>query len=132
MGIAITVAQYPRLGCYELVRGDRIGKCRSEWAIRRPANVRTMRWSVDSPPRPFTLLVRFQIGEGKHEDAEAAFAKTRELTLRENGVIAFELHREARNANRSVVYERWKSLAALEEHLADAVHLTHQHAHSEI
>ena len=76
-----------------------------------------MRWSVGPPPQPFTLLVRFQIGEGKHEDAEAPFAKTRELTLRENGVIAFELHREARNANRSVVYERWKSLAALEEHL---------------
>jgi len=72
---------------------------------------------LKDPTRPFTLLVRFQIGEGMHEDAEAAFAKARELTLRENGVIAFELNREARNASRFVVYERWKSLAALEEHM---------------
>jgi quinol monooxygenase YgiN/uncharacterized protein YndB with AHSA1/START domain len=69
------------------------------------------------PTQPFTLLVRFQIGEGNHADVEAAFARARELTLRENGVIAFELNREARNATRFIVYERWKSLTAFEEHL---------------
>ena len=72
---------------------------------------------LKDPRKPFTLLVRFRVKEGMEENVEAAFAAASTATRKEKGVMAFDLNREAKDATRFVVYERWKSLAHLEAHL---------------
>lgn len=72
---------------------------------------------LKDPAKPFTLLVRFQVREGAQEEIEAAFARARTPTSKEEGVMTYHLNREAKDASRFVVYERWRSLADLEAHL---------------
>lgn len=72
---------------------------------------------LTDPRQPFTLLIRFQTKATEHENAERAFARARAPTLREKGVMIFEMNREASDPAQFVVYERWESLAALETHL---------------
>ncbi len=65
----------------------------------------------------FALLARFRVNEEAQDKVAAAFAEARAATLREAGCIAYELHREAGDPARLVVYERWRSLTDLEAHL---------------
>jgi len=81
------------------------------------AIIAMFRAQLKDPTRPFTLLVRFQTADSHWTNAESAFAVARKSTLKEKGVVAFELNRDASNPSRFVVYERWRSLADLEEHL---------------
>ena len=72
---------------------------------------------MTDPGKPFTLLFLFQVKEGTREKFEAAFAKASKATHKEKGVLTYELNRDAKDATRYVLYERWKSLADLEAHL---------------
>jgi quinol monooxygenase YgiN len=72
---------------------------------------------LNDPAKPLSLLVRFQVSEGAEQAVEAAFAEAATQTRKENGVIAFDLNREASDGTCFIVYERWKSLADLEAHL---------------
>lgn len=67
--------------------------------------------------KPFTMLVRLQLKDGGQEKFEAAFAKAIGPSRKEKGCRAYDLNRDADNATRYVVYERWQNLAALEEHM---------------
>jgi quinol monooxygenase YgiN len=78
------------------------------------ANVKTR---VKDPKKQFTLVIRLKVKEGSAEKFEAAFAKASRETHKEKGCIAYDLNRDTEDAARYVVYERWKNLAALEEHL---------------
>ena len=72
---------------------------------------------LDDPAKPLSLLVRFQVSDGTQERVEEAFAAAGRETHKESGAIAYHLNREARDATRFVVYERWRSLGDLEAHL---------------
>jgi quinol monooxygenase YgiN len=67
--------------------------------------------------RPFTLVVVLHVKEGAGEKFETAFAKALTPTRKEKGCIAYDLNRDSKDAQRYVVYERWKSLDALAAHL---------------
>ena len=81
------------------------------------AIIAQFRSQLKNPDKPFSLLVRFQVKEGAQERVEASFTKASAETLKEDGVVAFHLNREATDATRYVVYERWKTLVALDWHL---------------
>ena len=67
--------------------------------------------------KPFTLIVVVKVKEGEGAKFEASFAKAQKATRMEKGCISYDLNRDADDAGRYLVYERWKSLAALEAHL---------------
>ena len=81
------------------------------------AVIAQFRSALQDPAAPFTLVSRFQIRDGAQLACEAAFAEAAAATRKEPGVIAYELSRDAKDATRYVVYERWKNLSDLAVHL---------------
>jgi quinol monooxygenase YgiN len=67
--------------------------------------------------KPFTLVVIVKVKEGAGEKFETAFAKALTATRKEKGCITYDLNRDSKDAQHYVVYERWKSLAALDRHM---------------
>ena len=77
----------------------------------------SVRSRLKNPDKPFTLIVHIQVKEGSGEQFEAAFAKAITGTRKEKGNLVYDLNRDTEKPSRYLVYERWKSLAALEAHL---------------
>jgi quinol monooxygenase YgiN len=73
--------------------------------------------SLKDPAKPFTMLITLKIKDGAAAKFEAAFAKAAAGTRKEKGNKAYDLSRSTKSANEYVVYERFLSLAALQEHL---------------
>lgn len=67
--------------------------------------------------KPFTLFVKVKIKDGTKEKFEEQAAKTAALSLKEKGCMAYELHANSEGANEYTLFEKWASLAALQEHM---------------
>jgi quinol monooxygenase YgiN len=76
-----------------------------------------------NPTKPFSLLGRFNVAAGAEGDTEQAFMQAMPETRKEDGAIAFHVHRDAADPTSFVVYEHWRSLNDLEAHLR-AAHIT--------
>ena len=74
--------------------------------------------TVKDPNKPFTLVIALKVKDGAGDKFEAAFAKAQKETRKEKGCLTYDLNRDAKEAGRYLIYERWKDLAALEAHLA--------------
>jgi quinol monooxygenase YgiN len=72
---------------------------------------------VKDPTKPFALLVTIKAKAGKGKDLEATFAPCLAATKKEPGCIAYELNRDPDDPTMYVMYEKFKSVAALEAHL---------------
>lgn len=72
---------------------------------------------VKDTSKPFSLLVTFKVKEGKEKDFEAALRTCRVATKKEPGCVAYELNRDPDEARTYVMYEQFKSLAAVQEHI---------------
>jgi quinol monooxygenase YgiN len=72
---------------------------------------------VKDPAEPFALVVTIKAKEGKGKDVEAAFAPAIAATKKEAGCLAYELNRDPDDPTAYVMYEKFKSVAALEDHL---------------
>jgi quinol monooxygenase YgiN len=72
---------------------------------------------VKDVSKPFALTVEFKVKAGKEKDFEAAFKPALEATRKEPGCVAYFLNRDPDHAESYTMYEQFKSLAALEEHL---------------
>src|SRR4051794_30946591 len=72
---------------------------------------------VKDQKKPFTLVIRLTVKDGSAAKFEETFAKAARATRAEKGCITYDLNRDSDEAARYVVYERWKSVAALESHL---------------
>jgi len=72
---------------------------------------------VKDPTKPFALLVTIKAKPGKGKELEAAFAPCIAATKKEPGCLAYELNRDADDPTAYVMFEKFKSVAALEEHL---------------
>lgn len=79
--------------------------------------VTSVKAALKEPSKPFTLVVHLHIKDGTQEKFETAFAKAVKGTRKEKGCITYDLSRDAKDPTRYMVYERWKSLADLEDHL---------------
>jgi quinol monooxygenase YgiN len=72
---------------------------------------------VKDPTKPFALLVSIKVKAGKQKEFEAAFAPCIAATKKEPGCLAYELNRDADDPTAYVMFEKFKSVAALQEHL---------------
>lgn len=84
---------------------------------RVSAYIEQFRACLKDPNKPFALVARIPVKDGTQARFEAAFSQAIAATRREAGVLTFHLNREATNGTRYLVYERWKSLSDLENHL---------------
>jgi quinol monooxygenase YgiN len=73
--------------------------------------------ALKEPSKPFTLVVHLQLKEGMQDKFEKAFAKASKETHKEKGCLVYDLNRDAKDPTRYLVYERWKCLGDLEDHL---------------
>jgi quinol monooxygenase YgiN len=72
---------------------------------------------VKDQKKPFTLVIRLRVKEGLAAKFEETFAKAAKATRAEKGCITYDLNHDTEDSARYVVYERWKSVDALESHL---------------
>ena len=81
--------------------------------------VALIRGKLTDTSRPFTLIVDLEARPGSGADVAAAIAESQaiRLTRLEPGCAAYDLRRDADAPDRFVMYECWRDLAALAEHL---------------
>lgn len=72
---------------------------------------------VKDTSKPFNLVVTAKVKDGKAAQFEASFAEAIKFTKTEKGNITYQLNRDSDDANKYLVYERWKNVDALAEHL---------------
>jgi quinol monooxygenase YgiN len=65
---------------------------------------------------PFTLVVVFKVKEGKEKNLLEAARPCIAATRKENGCLQYDLQQDVENPRQFMFYERWKNIAALEEH----------------
>lgn len=84
--------------------------------------VTLIRGKVADPSQPFTIIAEFAAKPGLGDKAQAAIVDSQvlRLTRREPGCVAYDLYRDADAPDRLLLYERWRDLAALADHLATA------------
>lgn len=71
---------------------------------------------VKDPKKPFAMAVILKVKPGSEKEFEAAFAPAIAATRKEPGCLAYILHRDVDTPTQYVMYEHFKSLAAIEEH----------------
>jgi quinol monooxygenase YgiN len=76
-----------------------------------------IRPQLKDPAKPFTLVVRLKVRDGRASDLEAAFAPAIKATVKEKGCLAYQLNRSLKTTGEYVVYERWANLDAIIPHL---------------
>jgi quinol monooxygenase YgiN len=75
---------------------------------------------VKDPAKPFAILVTIKVKAGKEKELEAMVAPCVAATKKEAGCIAYEFNRDPDDPTTYVMYEKFKSVAALEDHLKQA------------
>ncbi len=79
--------------------------------------VKLIKSKVKDEKKPFAILVEFKVKAGKEKDFEAAFVPCLEATRKEPGCVAYYLNRDPDHPDTYVMYEQFKSVAAIEDHL---------------
>ena len=79
--------------------------------------IKLVKSKVKDPAKPFALVVTFKVKAGMEKDFEAAFKPCLAATKRETGCIAYELNRDPDHPELYVMYEKFKSVVALDYHL---------------
>ncbi len=67
--------------------------------------------------KPFTMVVVVTVKEGTSKQFEEIFRPAIAPTRKEAGCIAYDLNRDLKEDTKFYIYERWRSLAALQSHL---------------
>ena len=76
-----------------------------------------MKKKLKDPAKPFTVFVTVKVKAGKEAAFEAAFLGCAKDTLKEKGVLRYEINRDADHPEVFVLYEKWKNLDGLNDHL---------------
>jgi quinol monooxygenase YgiN len=82
--------------------------------------VARVRAKVKDPAQPFVLLVPIKAKAGMGKALEEAFAPCVAASRKEAGCLAYDLVRDPDDPTAYLVYEKFKSVAALDEHLKQA------------
>jgi quinol monooxygenase YgiN len=72
---------------------------------------------VKDTTKPFAIVVEFKVKGGKEKEFEATFKPALAATKKEPGCIAYELNRDPDQPDVYLMFEKFKSVAALEDHL---------------
>jgi autoinducer 2-degrading protein len=67
--------------------------------------------------KPFAMTVEIKVKAGKEREFEAAFVPFLSETRQEPGCVGIHLNRDVDHPDIYLVYEQFKSVAALEEHV---------------
>lgn len=89
-------------------------------AAKEEGIVTLVKSKIADPAKPFTILVTVKVKEGQNEAFEAAHKLAATGTAKEAGFVAYDLNRSTESPQSYFLYERFKSLAALELHLKEA------------
>jgi quinol monooxygenase YgiN len=81
--------------------------------------VKLIKSKVKDEKKPFALLVTFKVKAGNEKKFEEAFAPCLVATRKEAGCVAYHLNRDPDEPNTYIMYEQFKSIAALEAHLKE-------------
>lgn len=79
--------------------------------------VKLIKSKVKDPTKPFAILVTFEVKEGNEKAFEAAFRPCLEATKKEPGCVSYELNRDPDRPTTYVMYEQFRSVAAIETHI---------------
>ena len=79
--------------------------------------VKLIKSKVKDPAKPFALIVEFKVKAGKEAEFEAAAKPAVAATKKEPGCISYELNRDPDQPGVYVMYEKFKSVAAIDEHI---------------
>jgi quinol monooxygenase YgiN len=71
---------------------------------------------VKDKTKPFGMTVTFKVKAGQEKAFEEAFGPCLTATRKESGCICYFLNRDIDEPSNFVVYEKFKSIAALEQH----------------
>jgi quinol monooxygenase YgiN len=66
---------------------------------------------------PFVMLVTFTVAEGQGEALVEALGIAATETHKEEGNLAYDLHNDAQDGSKFLLFEKWRSLADLDSHL---------------
>ena len=81
--------------------------------------VKLIKSKVKDEKKPFALLVTFKVKPGNEKKFEEAFAPCLVATRKEPGCAAYYLNRDTEAASNYIMYEQFKSIAALEAHMKE-------------
>jgi quinol monooxygenase YgiN len=76
------------------------------------------RAQLKNPDSMFTLIVEFHVKPGTEAAFREAAGPAVQATRREAGNAAYEVHQDVKEPTRFVFFEKWRSLKALEAHVA--------------
>lgn len=79
--------------------------------------VKLIKSKVKDQSKPFAITVAFKVKAGKEKDFVAAFRPCLEATKKEPGCISYELNHDPDHPEMYVMYEKFRSVAAIEDHL---------------
>jgi quinol monooxygenase YgiN len=79
--------------------------------------VKLVKSKVKDGQKPFAMTVEIKVKAGKETEFEAAFVPFLAATRKEPGCVGIHLNRDADHPDIYLVYEQFKSVAALEEHV---------------
>ena len=79
--------------------------------------VKLIKSKVKDPNRPFAILVTFKVKAGNEAAFEAAFRPALAATRKEPGCVSYELNRDTEQTGNYVMYEQFRSVAAIDEHI---------------
>jgi len=82
-----------------------------------PAVVKLVKSKVKDVKKPFALIVEFKVKAGKEKEAEEAFAPCLIATRKEPGCVVYYLNRDPDHPEMFIMYEQFKSVDALAEHM---------------
>lgn len=71
---------------------------------------------VKDKTKPFGMTVTFKVKAGQEKAFEEAFGPSLKATRKEAGCLAYHMNRDLDEPREFVVYEKFKSIAALEDH----------------
>jgi quinol monooxygenase YgiN len=72
---------------------------------------------VKDPNKPFAMTVTLKVKAGKEKEFEEACRPCLAATRKEPGCVAYELNRDPDDPTTYVMYEKFKSVAALDAHI---------------
>ncbi len=81
--------------------------------------VKLIKSKIKDEKKPFALLVTFKVKAGNEKKFEEAFAPCLIATRKEAGCVAYFLNRDPDEPANYIMYEHFKSIAALESHLKE-------------
>ncbi len=79
--------------------------------------VKLVKSKVKDQAKPFAILVTFKVKAGKEKDFETAFRPCLAATKKEPGCISYELNRDPDHPELYVMFEKFRGIPALEDHL---------------